>query len=254
MNKNASLQFLSVDGIEIAVRYRQGNKMPGLVWLGGYRSDMMGFKAVAVDALAARLGIAALRHDYSGHGASQGDFSKGTISLWLRQSLSIFKHFTRGPQILIGSSMGGWIALRMAEELKKCHIGLAGMVLIAPAPDFTNRLLEVKQRQSQRRKLDAKDSFEIRSEYKTLSYTQALIEDGENNLVMEGLIDPGCPVHILQGMQDDIVPYEHTLKLMEYLPLGDVTLTFVKDGDHRLSRSQDIDLLERIIQFFLTAA
>lgn len=248
MSENTAPQFLAVDGVKIAVRYREGKNIPGLVWLGGYRSDMLGTKAVAIDALAARLGIAALRHDYSGHGASQGDFFQGTISLWLQQSLAVFDHFAKGQQILVGSSMGGWIALRMAEELKKRHVRLAGMVLIAPAPDFTSTLVEAELTEPQKQELAARGFFDIQSDYGATPYTKALIEDGRNNLVMKGLVDPGCPVHILQGMQDDAVPYEHTLKLMEHLPLGDVTLTLVKDGDHRLSRPQDIDLLKRIIQ------
>ncbi|RCL01988.1 MAG: Abhydrolase [Candidatus Tokpelaia sp. JSC189] len=253
MTESTALQFLTVDDLKIAVCYRQGKKIPGLVWLGGYRSDMMGVKAVAIDTFATRLGIPALRHDYSGHGASQGNFFQGSISLWLQQSLAVFKHFAKGPQILIGSSMGGWIAIRMAEDLKKSHIRLAGMVLIAPAPDFTSTLVEMDLTESKRQELATRDFFEVRSEYGVTPYTQTLIEDAKNNLVMKGLIDLGCPIHILQGMQDNVVPYERTLKLMEHLPLGDVTLTLIKDGEHRLSRPQDIDLLEKTIRFLVTA-
>lgn len=254
MNKDFNPQFVTVDSVKIAVCYREGKGSPGLVWLGGYRSDMMGTKAVAVDEFAGRHGLPALRHDYSGHGVSQGDFFQGTVSLWLKQSLAVFDLFAKGrPQILIGSSMGGWIALRMAEELKKRHIRLAGTVLIAPAPDFTATLVEEKLTGLQRQALETKGFFEVQSEFGAVPYTKALIDDGRNNLVMEGLLDPGCPVHILQGMQDDVVPYQHTLKLMEHLPLGDVTLTLVRDGDHRLSRSQDIALLERSIEALVAA-
>lgn len=253
MNESSDPQFITVEGVKIAVCCRHGCNRPGLFWLGGYRSEMAGTKAVAVDALAGRLGLPALRHDYSGHGLSQGNFFQGTISLWLRQSLAVFDRFATGPQILIGSSMGGWMALRMAGELKKRHIRLAGIVLIAPAPDFTRTLVESGLTEEQKHALETKGFFEIRSESGTMPYTKMLIDDGRNNLVMEGLIEPGCPVHILQGMQDEVVPYQHTLKLMEHLPLGDVTLTLFRDGDHRLSRSQDILLLERTVETLIAA-
>ncbi|MGF2226333.1 alpha/beta hydrolase [Brucella sp. NF 2653] len=127
-------EFIDVDGTKIAVRYRAGDKLPGVVWLGGYRSDMLGTKAVILDGWAAQTGHSALRHDYSGHGESGGDFNQGTISRWLAQSLAVYRHYASGPQILVGSSMGGWIALRMAQELKKEGRAPVGIVLIAPAP------------------------------------------------------------------------------------------------------------------------
>lgn len=254
MHEGSNVQFIAVDGVEIAVRCRQGANRPGLVWLGGYRSDMSGTKAQAVDALAGRLGLAALRHDYSGHGLSQGDFSQSTLSLWLKQSLAVFDRFAKGPQILIGSSMGAWIALRMAQMLKKHGVKLAGMVLIAPASDFTKTLVEETLTPSQNRAFEKKGLYEIETASGAMLFTKALIEDGRNHLVMQGLVDPGCPVHILQGMQDDCVPYQHALALMEHLPLADVTLTLVKDGDHRLSRPQDIALLERCIEAMAGAA
>jgi len=209
-------------------------------------------KAVAIDTFAKRRGLSALRHDYSGHGISQGDFFQGTISGWLKQSLAVFERFADGPQILIGSSMGGWIALRMAQELKKRYIKLIGMVLIAPAPDFTSTLIEQILTESQKLALEKKGFFEVQSELGSIPYTKVLIDDGHNNLVMDGLINCECPIHILQGMQDKCVPYEHTLKLMEHLSLGDVTLTLIKDGNHQLSRPQDLDCLESSIETLLT--
>jgi pimeloyl-ACP methyl ester carboxylesterase len=145
--------------------------------------------------------------------------------------------------------MGGWIALRMAQELKKAGKSPAGIVLIAPAPDFTAELVEPSLTEAQKNDLMEQGYFEEPSEYSPnpYIYTRALIEDGRNNLVLKGIIETGCPVHILQGMQDEAVPYQHALKLVEHLPVDDVTLTLVRDGDHRLSRPQDLELLIRTV-------
>ena len=244
------VQFLSVDGCNIAFRQRAG-KLPGLVWLGGYKSDMLGTKAEHLDTLAAETGHAYLRHDYSGHGESGGAFKDGTISLWLAQSLEVFRNFSVGPQILVGSSMGGWIALRMIEELRKAGEGsrVAGLILIAPAPDFTKELVEPQLTDDQRRQLAERGYMEEPSAYSDMPYfyTKALLDDGEDNLVLKGIIETGCPVHILQGMKDDDVPYTHAQKLVEHLPADDVTLSLVKDGDHRLSRPEDLELLTRAV-------
>ncbi|ANG98171.1 2-hydroxymuconic semialdehyde hydrolase [Brucella pseudogrignonensis] len=245
----AEPDFIDVDGVKIAVRNRAGQVAPGIVWLGGYRSDMLGTKAVVLDEWAEKTGHSALRLDYSGHGESGGDFNQGTISRWLNESLTILDKYAEGPQILVGSSMGGWIALRMAQELKKAGKSPAGIVLIAPAPDFTAELVEPSLTDKQKKDLMEQGYFEEPSEYSPnpYIYTRALIEDGRNNLVLKGIIETGCPVHILQGMQDEAVPYQHALKLVEHLPVDDVTLTLVRDGDHRLSRPQDLELLIRTV-------
>ena len=245
----AEPDYIDVDGAKIAVRQRAGHVAPGVVWLGGYRSDMLGTKAVILDEWAEQTGHSALRLDYSGHGESGGDFNQGTISRWLDESLAVYAKYTQGPQILVGSSMGGWIALRMAQELKKAGKSPAGIVLIAPAPDFTAELVEPSLTEAQKRDLIKNGYFEEPSEYSPnpYIYTRALIEDGHHNLVLKGIIETGCPVHILQGMQDEAVPYKHALKLMEHLPVDDVTLTLVRDGDHRLSRPQDLELLIRTV-------
>ncbi|MFK0385251.1 alpha/beta hydrolase [Agrobacterium sp. NPDC090273] len=218
---------------------------PTLVWLGGYRSDMSGTKAVELDRFAAENGIACLRLDYSGHGASGGDFNKGTISRWLGEALDVVSHVAPERVVLIGSSMGGWIALRMVEELRKAGGSptVAGMVLIAPAPDFTAELIEPGLSDAEKASLEEKGYFEEHSEYSPEPniFTRALIDDGRDNRVLKGIITTGCAVHILQGMQDPDVPYQHALKLLEHLPADDVVLTLIRDGDHRLSRPQDID-------------
>ena len=242
--------FLDVNGTAIAARTRKGDKAPGLVWLGGYCSDMLGSKAQHLDQWAEKNNHAMLRFDYSGHGESGGEFKDGTISLWLEQSLAAYRAFTNGPQILIGSSMGGWIVLRMAQELIKAGEKPAGLVLLAPAPDFTQVLVEPALTEDQKNQLAIKGYFEEPSEYspQPYIYTRNLIEDGRNNQVLTGIIETGCPVHILQGMQDPDVPYAHALRLVEHLPVDNVTLTLIRDGDHRLSRPQDLDLLTRSVE------
>ena len=235
---------------DIAVRYREGNN-PGLVWLGGYRSDMAGTKAQALDEWAAQNGLANCRHDYSGHGSSDGEFMDGTISRWLEESLAVFEKYTAGPQILIGSSMGAWIALRMAQELSQHVPGrLAGMLLIAPAPDFTEELMKPNLSEEHKAQLKNQGYMEEPSQYSDEPdvFTRKLFEDGEANRVMTGPIETGCPVHIIQGMKDEDVPYSHALKLMTFLPSDDVTLTLVKDGDHRMSRPQDIEMILRAVE------
>lgn len=237
---------MDVDGVAIAYR-RQVGRRPGVAWLGGYRSDMAGTKADALAAWATSTGHAFLRHDYSGHGGSGGAFGDGTISRWLAESLAVFIARSDGPQVLIGSSTGAWIALRMCQELAgRGEQGrVAGMILLAPAPDFTAELVEPALTRAQKRELASRGFFEKPSKYspEPYPYTRALIEDGRHNLVMGRPIDTHCPVHILHGLADPDVPYEHALKLVSCLPADDVTLSLIPDGDHRLSRPQDLQLL-----------
>ncbi|MDF1608407.1 alpha/beta hydrolase [Hoeflea sp. YIM 152468] len=221
-----------------------GAALPGIVWLGGYRSDMTGSKAEALCQQAGRTGQACLRFDYSGHGASGGSFRDGTISRWLEESLAVFAHFTTGPQILVGSSMGGWIGLRLVQELRAAGQAdrVAGLVLIAPAPDFTLELMEPELTDAQRQALEQHGYYEEPTPYgpDPNVFTRALFEDGRKNRVLDGLIDTGAPVHIIQGMADPDVPWRHALRLMEHLPSENVTMTLIRDGDHRLSRDEDI--------------
>jgi pimeloyl-ACP methyl ester carboxylesterase len=230
-------------GRRIAVRARTG-AAPGLFWLGGFNSDMKGTKALALDAWAAGQGRACVRFDYSGHGESGGAFIDGTIGRWLEESVAVFERFCTGPQVAIGSSMGGWMALLLARELAKCPGGrasLAGLVLIAPAPDFTEQLMwngfspEVKQ------EIETTGVWLRPSQYgEPYPITRALIEEGRNHLLLGRAIDVGCPVRILQGAQDPDVPWQHAFALAHRLPADDVVLTMIQDGDHRLSRPQDI--------------
>jgi pimeloyl-ACP methyl ester carboxylesterase len=226
---------------EIAVRNRPG-RGPMLVWLGGFRSDMVATKATALDHWAAEHGRACLRFDYSGNGESGGVFEEATLSRWLEESLAVIDRFGRDPMILVGSSMGGWLALLAARA--RAAAGkppFAGLVLIAPAADFTERLIWDKFPDAVRREIMEKGRWHAPSAYgEPYPITRALIEDGRNHLLFDQPITPGAPVHILQGMEDPDVPWQHAMLLMEHLPGDEAIITFIKDGDHRLSRPQDI--------------
>ncbi|WP_316183000.1 alpha/beta hydrolase [Bradyrhizobium sp. SZCCHNRI1009] len=226
----------------IAVRARPGHP-PGLFWLGGFNSDMKGTKALALDAWAAGRDRACVRFDYSGHGESGGRFVDGTISRWLEESVAVFRQFCRGPQVVVGSSMGGWMALLLARALleEPAEATLAGLVLIAPAPDFTEELMWKGFSPAVRTEIETNGLWMRPSEYgEPYPITRALIEDGRSHLLLGGAIKIGCPVRILQGAQDPDVPWQHAFALTHRLPAEDVVLTMIQDGDHRLSRPQDI--------------
>src|SRR3981189_2766654 len=227
----------------IAVRARAGGA-PGLFWLGGFNSDMQGTKAIALDAWAADHGRACVRFDYSGHGEPGGAFIDGTIGRWLEESVAVFDQFCSGPQVVIGSSMGGWMALLLAREMARrpgSLMSLAGLVLIAPAPDFTEELMWKGFSLEVRNESETKGVWRRPSQYgEPYPITRALIEEGRNHLLLGSAIDVGCPVRILQGAQDPDVPWRHAFALAHRLPSDDVVLTVIQDGDHRPSRPQDI--------------
>ena len=227
----------------IAVRARAGGS-PGLFWLGGFKSDMQGTKALALDLWAAEKNRAFIRFDYSGHGESGGNFVDGTIGRWLEESVAVFERFCAGPQIVVGSSMGGWMALLLAREIVRhpqSRASLAGLVLIAPAPDFTEELMWKGFSPEIRRQIETEGVWLRPSEYgEPYPITRELIEDGRNHLLLGKAIEVGCPVRILQGAKDPDVPWKHAFALAHRLPADDVVLTVIQDGDHRLSRPQDI--------------
>jgi len=227
------------DGETLAWR-RVAGRGPTVVWLGGFRSDMTGTKAAALADWAADSGRAYLRFDYLGHGASSGDFqAKGTITRWREDALAVLDELVEGPVLLVGSSMGGWIACLTAMARPE---RVAAMVLIAPAPDFTEKLMAPGIPPEGRADL-AKDEVWLRpSEYgDPYPITRALLEDGARwSILGSEPIPIEVPVRILQGGEDPDVPWRHALELAEALKGGDVTFTLIKDGDHRLSRDQDI--------------
>jgi pimeloyl-ACP methyl ester carboxylesterase len=239
----------------IAIRADTGSP-PGLFWLGGFKSDMRGTKAEAVAGWAKERGRACVRFDYSGHGESGGDFAAGTIGRWLEEAVAVFDRFCPGPEVVIGSSMGGWLALLLARELKKRALDgptpIAGLVLIAPAVDFTEELMWKRFPAEVRRTIVDHGAWSQPSQYSAEPYviTRELIEEARRHLLLGAMIEIGCPVRILQGVQDPDVPWDHAIELVSHLAQDDVILTLVKDGDHRLSRPEDIErLLQAIAEF-----
>jgi pimeloyl-ACP methyl ester carboxylesterase len=228
------------DGVRLAWSRLPG-RGPTVVFLPGYASDMTGTKARALAADCAARGQAMLRFDYSGHGASGGRFEDGTIGVWLGDALRVIDALTAGPLLLVGSSMGGWIALHVALARRK---RVAALVGIAAAPDFTETLMWETMAPTERERLMREGVVEAPSDYgPPYRITRALIEDGRRHLLLGGPIPIDCPVRLLHGQRDPDVPWETALRLAERLTGADVQITLVKDGDHRLSRESDLQLL-----------
>ena len=225
------------DGAKLAWRRVEGEG-PTVVWLGGFRSDMAGTKAQALADWARATGRAYLRFDYFGHGESGGDFREGTITRWREDALAVLHELIDGDVVLVGSSMGGWIACLAAmvrpERVK-------AMVLVAPAPDFTEKLMEPGIPPEGRKALRGEGVWLRPSEYgDPYPITAALLEDGARWSILPGPVPIEAPVRILQGGEDPDVPWRHALELAQAIKAPDVVFTLVKDGDHRLSRPEDI--------------
>ncbi len=247
-NREEMMQVGSGEAARSIAVLRRAGSAPGVFWLGGFASDMRGSKGEALDLFAARSGRAFTRFDYSGHGASGGPFTDGTISRWLEEAGAVFDT-TGGPQVVVGSSMGGWLALRLAEGLRDTG-RIAGLVLIAPAVDMTRVLMFDQMTAREKKQLAETGTATLPSDYSAAGYTitRALIDDGEQHLFGSRLIETGCPVHILQGVADSDVPWQHATALVSRLASDDVVLTLVKDGDHRLSRPEDLERLVAAVE------
>jgi len=234
------------DGEIIAYHQLQGEGT-GLIWLGGFKSDMEGSKVLALESWARDAGRPFVRFDYFGHGTSSGEFRQGTISRWRDDALQVLDELTQGPQILIGSSMGGWISTLVALARPE---RFAGMVLVAPAPDFTERLMWNNFSDEVRSEILENGEWLSPSEYGFDPYpiTKALIDDGRKNCVMDGKISVTSPVRILQGMKDPDVPWQHALAFSELLASEDVAITLVQDGDHRMSDDQNLARLVDMVE------
>ncbi|MBB4658596.1 alpha/beta hydrolase [Parvularcula dongshanensis] len=222
----------------IATLRREGSG-PTVVWLGGYASDMRGTKAETLDAWAARSGRAFFRFDYTGHGESEGAFEDGTIGRWLADARATLAQVD-GTLVLVGSSMGAWIAGLLAREDSS---RLAGLLLLAPAPDFTQDLTRKGWSEEERARLERDGRIAFPSAYddSEMVYTRALFEDGANHLLLHAPLEVRCPVRIIQGTKDDAVPWTHAVRYAEHMTAEDVTVTLVKDADHRLSSPPDLD-------------
>lgn len=241
MAMTTTVRHIAVADRKIAYRMR-GGREPALVFLPGYGSDMEGTKAVALDALAERQGLAMLRLDYSGTGSSSGEFERGTLALWLEESLAAIDQLTQGPLILIGSSMGGWIALHLALLRSDRVQALVG---IAAAPDFTDwgftdtqkAELRLRGRLEQQSPSDPDPQF----------FTLPFWESGQQLLLLNGRINIDCPVRLIHGEADEDVPLDVALRTLRSLRSGDVQLMVIKGGGHRLSRPHEIDAIVRTL-------
>ena len=231
------------DGTQLAYALTPGQG-PTTVFLPGFRSDMTGSKAVAIESWCRDAGRACLRLDYSGHGASDGSFTDGTIGEWTADALHLVDHLTEGPLVLVGSSMGGWIALLLALARPDRVAALLG---IAAAPDFTQTLMWDAMMPAERATLERDGVLMVPSQYGDPTLvTMKLIQEGRRHLLLHATVPIACPVHLLQGQKDPDVPWETALRLAERLAGTDVQVTLVKDGDHRLSRDADLLVLRRL--------
>jgi len=242
-------RLATADGQSLAY-HRSAGRNPGVVFLGGYASDMTGTKATALEAHVRDRGHAFLRFDYRGHGQSSSRFEDGTIGRWRDDALAAFDSLTEGPQVLVGSSMGGWIALLLALARPE---RVAGLVGIAAAPDFTEDLMWAEFDASQRAALERDRILRIPSEYSDVPsiVTMGLIEDGRNHLLLRAPIHLTVPVRLLQGMRDPDVPYRYALTLADRLESDDVQIRLIKDGDHRLSTERDLAILTETVDALL---
>ena len=232
------------DGVDLAWAFLPG-RAPTVVFLPGFNSDMAGIKATALRDRCAASGQAMLRLDYSGHGISGGAFTDGSIGRWTADALAVIDARTQGKLLLVGSSMGGWIMLHVALARPERVVACVG---IAAAPDFTETMMWDSMMPAERAQLTEVGYIDVPSEYgEPYRITRILIEDSRTHLLMGGPIALDIPVRLLQGQRDDDVPWETALKLMDRLTGADVQVTLIKDGDHRLSRPEDIALLCRTV-------
>lgn len=235
------IEALPHQGVQIAYERIEGAQ-PTFVWLGGFKSDMAGTKAQTLAEWAHKSGQRFVRFDYSGHGVSGGRFEDGSISRWLGDTLAVLDQLTSGPLVLVGSSMGAWLSLLAARARPE---RVTGLLLIAPAPDFTERLMWPGFTAEQQAKLMAEGRLELPSQYapEPNVITREMIEDGRRNLVMTGPITFDGPVRIIAGGDDPDVPLAHVMELAKRLEGEDRQVHVIPDGDHRLSRAQDLEKL-----------
>ena len=233
------------DGETIAYLKRAG-KSPLVLWLGGFKSDMQANKAQALLRWADDHGRAFLGFEYFGHGSSSGDFRNGTIGRWREDALAVIDELTEGGLVLVGSSMGGWIALLAALARPE---RIRAMLLIAPAVDFTQELLWKRLPENARRSILEEGEWKRPTKYDPEPHpiTKRLIEEGRRHLLLDGPLKFSCPVRILQGMKDPDVPWNHAIRLVEAME-GDVALTLMKNGDHRLSTPADLARMVRAVE------
>ena len=227
-----------------------GKTLPGVVFMGGFRSDMTGTKAVFMEDFCRAQGLSYLRFDYTGHGQSSGDFAEGSIGDWSRDAIDAVDRLTEGPQIIVGSSMGGWVMLNVAVARPDRLHALVG---IAPAPDFTEDLMYAAMSEAEREALMRDGRIEQPNDYSDEPYliTRKLIVDGRAHLRLREPLRLTCPIRLIHGMRDTDVPYAVSLRLMDHVDSEDVEVTLIKSGDHRLSDASPLNRLSQVIQTLL---
>ncbi len=244
LEDRAGISYLDHEGERIAFRSSAG-RGPGIFFMPGFGSDMSGSKAEFLSTLAQQQGIAFIRLDYTGHGLSSGTMRDGTLTRWLSDALAVFDAATTGPQIVVGSSMGGWLALHIALARPQRIRALVG---IAAAPDFTHDLIWDRLEGVQKRQMQTTGFIEVPSDYGAPQIiTLGLIESGRALSLLQGTVDIDCSVRLIHGMRDRDVPWQTSLRLAEALKSEDVRVHLVKDGAHRLSRDEDMTLLRDIV-------
>ena len=230
-------------GVTIAYNRTPGTA-PGIMFLGGFRSDMTGIKAMFLEEQARARGQACLRFDYTGHGGSSGKFEDATVGAWLQDTLDAFDTQTEGPQIVVGSSLGGWLALLLAVRRPE---RVKGLVLLAAAPDFTVDLLRMFSPPEKALLRQNGLTYRPNAYGSPHPFTQALFEDADKYLVLTGPIPVQCPVRLIHGKKDIDVPWQKTVQTREKLPAENVEIIWVEDGDHRLGRPQDLALIDKTV-------
>lgn len=244
MTKTSTLHLN--DGNTIAYHALDG-KLPGVIFMGGFKSDMCGTKAISLEEHCNKTNRAFIRFDYFGHGQSSGKFEDGTIGQWKDDAIAIIDRLTDGPQIIVGSSMGGWIMFLAAIARPLNVVGLVG---IAPAPDFTQNFLWDPLDDADRRIAQREGYYYTNSEYdnEPLVITMNLIEEGRKHLLLKQPLNLKCPLRIIHGMKDTAVPWQHSVSLIDSFEGNDVEITYIKDGDHRLSEPSNISRIIKVLE------
>lgn len=241
--------YLEIEEVNVAVRYYEGGEdKPSIMWFGEYLSSMLAKKPTELQNLAKEYDYSLVRWDYSGYGESGGDLFKSGFANWFHQAELLYNNYCKAPTVLVGSSLGGWLALNLAKKLAASGKPVKGLVLLAPAIDFINELLLPRLSPADLEFL-AERGFIVEAENWSIltPFTQPFIDQSQPYHLLNGLIETNCPIHIIHGVDDPIIPYTHSLKLMEYLPTENTGLTMIKEGDHRLSRPEDLKIFREIV-------
>lgn len=236
------------DGVEIAYHRHKGasKTLPGVMFCGGFRSDMDGSKATHLEAQCKARHQSYVRFDYTGHGKSSGVFQEGNIGTWLADALAVFDMLTEGPQVVVGSSMGGWISLLLAVARPK---RMAGLIGLAPAPDFTEDIFNKEFGEEERRHLLTKGLVYLPNDYdEPYPLTKQLFDDGKKHLMLHDRIHITCPVRLIHGKKDTAVPWQKSEDILRQLTAEDKKILWVEDGDHRLSTPENLALIDQTVQ------